>query len=362
MRDYPDPPPGAPLGVRQCPEESRGTYPYYLYGEHYYRPVNAPGTSEVDAAMESEDSKPRQRKSSRTSELSDGVSSMVLDERDATLRHDTCASAKPIEGDEKIIIDKPPENANSPLAAKDLPTGHTSITTPQHRIIRHPQTPTSPKETAPPCSVSHPSMSISNILNHDMRQIRTPEPSTVLQPSCQMVMDKQDEKGPSKEGVRRLPHRQSAPTSFHVEQPEDDDDPTDSFHETLNVSYVNVLAKPKAKQKLGEQGSHVCKICNITFTRNFDLQRHNQRHKEETDEDKARRTCTNCNRLLSRVDATKRHVDTLPDSCNHIRKKEGKMMLPPMPQSHYDTCKAMYYKLAQETKKPKGRKKAVAVP
>jgi len=246
-------------------------------------------------------------------------------------------------------------------------TGHTSSTTSQHRVIRHPPIPTSPKGTgtgtAHPSSAPHPSMSICNILNHDMHQIRTPEPPTVPHPISQTVMDKQSEKHcPSEEGIRRLPHRQSAPTSFRVEQSEEDDDLTDSFHETLNPSSINAPAKPKAKQKFGEQGPHICKICNISFTRNFDLQRHNQRHKEETDEDKARRTCTNCNRLLSRVDATKRHVDTLPDSCNHIRRKEGKMMLPPMPQSYYDTCKAKYYKLAQETKKPKGRKKAVAVP
>jgi len=361
MQGYPDDSSPPPLDIYESPNKSRRTHPYYPHREHCYRPADAPATSKVAAAMEGEEeTNPRQRRSSRASELSDEVSSMVLDERDAILRHSTCASADRIGGDQNI--DKARECVNPLLDAENLATGYTSITTSQLRVIRHPPTPTSPKETAPPCSVSHPSMSISNILNHDIRQLQTPEPSTVLQPIT--VIQKQDEKcGPSKEGIRRLPHRQSAPTSFDVEQPEDDDDPTDSFHETLNGSNVNALAKPKAKQKFGEQGSHICKICDKTFTRNFDLQRHNQRHnKEETNEDKARRTCTNCDRLLSRVDATKRHVDTLPDSCNHIRKKEGKMMLPPMPQSHYDICKAKYYKLAQETKKPKGRKKAVAVP
>jgi len=116
----------------------------------------------------------------------------------------------------------------------------------------------------------------------------------------------------------------------------------------------------KSKQKSNQQGSHICKLCDITFTRHFDLQRHNQKHQVEPEEDMSRRTCTNCDRVLSRVDATKRHVDTLPESCNYLRRKQGLESLPTMPDDHYDACRVQYYKLAQERKKPKGRKKANA--
>ena len=137
------------------------------------------------------------------------------------------------------------------------------------------------------------------------------------------------------------------------DQSEDDNDAT---MKDGGSSRPNKVKKPK--QKSNQQGSHICKLCDITFTRHFDLLRHNQKHQVEPEEDMSRRTCTNCNRVLSRVDATKRHVDTLPESCNYLRRQQGLRPLPAMPPEHYDACREQYHKLAQERKKPKGRKKA----
>lgn len=136
------------------------------------------------------------------------------------------------------------------------------------------------------------------------------------------------------------------------EQSEDDNDFM-NVDESFNPSRSTKVKKQKQKA-----GSHVCKLCDITFTRHFDLLRHNQKHQTETEEDMATRTCPKCDRILSRVDATKRHVDTIPESCNYLRRKQGLKPLPVMPAEHYDACREKYYKLAQERKKPKGRKKA----
>jgi uncharacterized Zn-finger protein len=135
-----------------------------------------------------------------------------------------------------------------------------------------------------------------------------------------------------------------------------DDDDTMNVEESSNPSPATEIKKPKKKSS--QQGSHMCKICNRTFTRHFDLRRHNQKHQVETEEDMAPKTCPNCNRILSRVDATKRHVDTLPESCNYLRRQQGLRPLAAMPEEHYAACRAQYYKLAEERKKPKGRKKA----
>lgn len=160
----------------------------------------------------------------------------------------------------------------------------------------------------------------------------------------------QDQEGASS------PKTPNAPPVVLSGQSVNDRDMDESF--TPNRPCPVKVKKPK--QKSSSPGSHMCGPCNITFTRHFDLKRHNNHlHLEvESAEDKARRTCTNCNRVLSRVDATKRHVKAMPESCNYLRKQQGDKPLPVMPVEHYDACQALYFKLAEARKKPKGRKKA----
>jgi hypothetical protein len=88
------------------------------------------------------------------------------------------------------------------------------------------------------------------------------EPTIVLQPSSQIHLPAQ----------ASLSQSTTTPEDYPMKDDES--------------SHANKVKKQK--QKSNQQGSHRCEPCDITFTRHFDLLRHNQKHQAETEEDMAR--------------------------------------------------------------------------
>ncbi len=323
---YPNLPPGSLSGGSNNPQELRERYPYHLYGELY---------SSIDETKST--NYPAESSQGKTY----GDSATVVTKSSQTTRESWY--------DSLMDVDKVTEAAATGLHSPIKEKGRLS---PENISLGLKEMNGRPAASPPPMVNTAGAVCI---------PIQRPKHVFGHRPLSQVITQEFDQR---KEENRRLLRRRSAPSFLDIDQPEgEENDSMDLFHDNSSPKSSSTVAKVRTvKHKSSQQGLHLCKLCNKSFTRNFDLQRHNQKHKVEPLEDKARRTCPNCNRLLSRVDAAKRHVDTLPDSCNNNRKKEGMPLLDPMPQSHYDACKARYYKLAEETKKPKGRKKANPAP
>lgn len=322
---YPNLPPGSSLGGSSDAQDLRERYPYHLYGE-------------LDSSVNDPKSTNYPGESSQGTVYSDNAT--VVPKSSRTTPETRC--------DSHMDVDKVTEAAATIL--------HSPIDEEKDSLLRSvglKEMDGRPAASPPPMVITAGAMGLPpqrarHVFGH--------------RPLSQVITPAFDHR---KEENRRLVRRRSAPSFLDIDQSEgEENDSMDLFHDSSSPKSSSTVPKIRTiKHKSSQQRLHLCTLCNKSFTRNFDLQRHNQKHKAEPLlEDKARRTCPNCNRLLSRVDAAKRHVDTLPDSCNNNRKKEGMPLLDPMPQSHYDACKARYYKLAEETKKPKGRKKANPAP
>lgn len=338
-RHYPNPPPGS-SDMSNDPEKLRQRYPYHIYGDLYpslYETKTS--TNHLAKSSQREDygnSATAETESSQTSNATPGnysISHMEIDKKISD-RFPVAADIDVCSPTKEMVVDRPSLDS-IPLGLKEV----------NDTIIR--------SSASPPSMVSN-----AGTMRFPVRGSRC---AFGHRPLSQVVNDRHTQ---WQEENQRLLRRQSAPSFLALDQQEDEEEHlVDLFHDGSSLTSSSNVAKGRTvKHKSSQPGLHLCNICNKSFTRNFDLQRHNQKHNVESQEDKARRTCPNCNRVLSRVDAAKRHVDTLPDSCNNNRKKDGLPLLDPMPQSHYDACKARYYKLAAETKKPKGRKKAKPIP
>jgi len=167
---------------------------------------------------------------------------------------------------------------------------------------------------------------------------------------------------------KSISHRQSLPSILRAQESEHEGGLGSGLASDLDApasisSHGSSKAKSsssntKRQSQTVKTGLPTCLKCSQSFTRNFDLQRHiKQKHKQGKEEDPAK-TCTHCEVVLSRPDAAMRHVKAIPESCNHVRRKEGRPELPAQPAAFYEECKVRFEKLAEQYKKPKGRKKA----
>ncbi|KAJ3514589.1 hypothetical protein NLJ89_g2289 [Agrocybe chaxingu] len=93
----------------------------------------------------------------------------------------------------------------------------------------------------------------------------------------------------------------------------------------------------KSSKKDSKPGKHVCTICDTSYSRNFDLLRHQKsKHAVFTLEQRELLSCPNCGVFSSRLDAMWTHCRRIPSSCDLVRRNNRQSLLPKRSKEEYE--------------------------